>query len=799
MFYLAINILKVVFWLLDINSKIDKDKNTIELWLWGINEAGERILLVERDFTAYLYAILTEGANGQKILDTICRIYGTAISKTEVVSRRFFGKPYTSMKISYKNAIFPREIAEKLRSIEGIKDCLEEDIRAAMRYLIDNDVVPCSWIEVNAVEEKKAKGIRVAKVYTIKSPLKQLERSEVPALRILSFNLICYSHNGAPKADLDPILMISTSTNIGEEHQFILGEDKNDKIIIEEFINYIKSFDPDVIASYGANNIDWAYLRTRSHKSGIKMIFDRMGIEPHSSLYGHVSATGLINLDLADFIDVFPEIKVHNLRNLAEHLDVLKESRSFMEEVDFANYWDDYGKRYELVKFGSDNACKVNGLTVLLLDFAMQLSILTSLPLDYVMTAAPGFRIEWYLIKRAMKIGELIPKRVNHPYVPYTGGLVFSPKPGLHENIGVLDFKSMYPNIMLKYNLSPDTYIAPNQTIPPGGVYIAPEVGHCFRKSPPGFYKEALTNLIKVRNVIRQKINTLNPQTIEYHVLEARQKAVKIITNAAYGYSGWVGARWYLKPIAEAASAWGRDIITLAAQIAKKAGLDVVYGDTDSLFIQFDESKVEKLRHEIESKFKMEVEVDEIYRRIFFTEAKKRYAGLRQNDTLDIVGLEVIRGDWAMVAKQVQENVLKIILKEKSPKKAEEYVNKVITDLHNRKIPLSDLIIWKTLTKPPEKYAINTPHVEAAKILRERGWRLTSGDKVGYIIVAGKGNLFNRVKPYVFAKPEDVDVEYYVTNQVLPAATRILGYFNITKKDLLKKETKEIRSLMDYL
>ena len=135
---------------------------------------------------------------------------------------------------------------------------------------------------------------------------------------------------------------------------------------------------------------------------------------------------------------------------------------------------------------------------------------------------------------------------------------MLKPKPGLHDDIAVLDFKSMYPNIMIRYNLSPDTYVAPQAPEPQGGVYQAPEVNHRFRKAPPGFYKEALIFLIQVRSQITGSDEGINPGTVEFSVLDARQKAVKIITNAAYGYAGWTGARWYIKPVAEAASAWGR-------------------------------------------------------------------------------------------------------------------------------------------------------------------------------------------------------------------------------------------------
>ena len=86
-------------------------------------------------------------------------------------------------------------------------------------------------------------------------------------------------------------------------------------------------------------------------------------------------------------------------------------------------------------------------------------------------------------------------------------------------------------------------------------------------------------------------------------------------------------------------------------------------------------------------------------------------------------------------------------------------------------------------------------------MLKEKGWRLTGGDKVGFVILTGKGRLYSRVKPYVFAKYYEVDIDYYVTNQVVPAAARILGFFGVTEKELIneKKENEESRSLTDYL
>jgi DNA polymerase I len=789
---------KVAFWLLDINSEARND--VAEVWLWGITENGERVLVVDRNFSAYFYVVVEEGFDPSKVAEEIRKAHNASIVKLEVASRRFFGKPVQTVKVYCRAPDAAIKLARTLRTFEGVKECLEDDIRLSMQYLIGNNVVPCGWHEVDAVEEENTLNVRADKVYLATSTLKLLDKTDVPFLRVLSFSMICYSRDGSPKPDRNPVVILSTAASNGDEKQFLANEDKEDKTLLQNFMSYVEEFDPDIIVAYGANTLDWLYLKERCRKLSLALCFDRAGTEPHTSVYGHVSLTGIANLDLADFADEFPDVKVKTLQNLAAHLGVMDTvQHGIIEDVDFAGYWDDQQKRDALKSFSLDNARRVKGVTTALLGFAMQLSSLVSLPLDHVMTAAVGFRVEWFLIKHAQKIGELVPKRVEQAYVPYAGGIVLKPQAGLHENIAVLDFKSMYPNIMIAYNLSPDTYVAPQEQVPHGGVFEAPEVKHRFQKEPAGFYKDVLSYLIGVRSEIRAKMKTLSADSVEYQVLDARQKAVKVITNAVYGYAGWVSARWYRKPVAEAASAWGRYMILTAIRMAENAGLKVVYGDTDSLFVTFEEKKTRELEKQIEQALGLDIERGKVYVRVFFTEAKKRYAGLLSDGSLDIVGLEVIRGDWAEVARKVQEGVLEIILKEKSAEKAVDFVHTVIAELRQRKVPFRDLIIWKTLTKPVEEYKIKAAHVEAAKALGSKGWALTVGDKVGYVILTGEGRLYDRVKPYVFAVYAEVDVEYYVFKQVVPAAARVLEFFGVSVGDLLKPAKKGKESLMDFV
>jgi len=788
------------FWLLDINYEV-RDHQP-EVWLWGIDEDGRRILIVDRGFPAYFYVVPVSGENPKAVAEKIRQMSSSLpfITGVEVVDRKLFGKPLKVIKIYCQDPDLVSEYAKKISRLDSVEKSLEDDIRYSMRYMIDNNIVPCGWHEVEVEEYQNFEGLQVDKVLLAKSRPRYLPGVfEVPKLRILGFSIICYSPKGAPKPEKNPVVVISVMTNNGEKKQFIAESSEKDGKVISEFINYVKRFDPDIIVGYGTNRNDLPYLATRAKRNGLTLSIDRVNSEPHTSVYGHISVTGRANIDLYDYADEFPEVKVKTLESIADYLGVMKiEERTLIEDVDFAEYWENPKKRAILLKFSMENTECIMGITEVLLDFAIQLSSLVGLPLDHIGTAAVGFRVEWFLIRHAYQMGELIPKRIERPYIPYAGAIVLEPKPGIHSNIAVLDFKSMYPNIMIAYNVSPDTYIPPEEPEPPSGAYVAPEVNHRFRKKPSGFYREVLSKLIEARDQVRAKLKNLDPKSPEYRLLDARQKAIKVITNATYGYAGWIGARWYIKPVAEAVTAWGRYTITNTIKIAESLGLEVIYGDTDSIFIKYEPEKVRRLFEAIKEKMGLEIKPDKVYSRILFTEAKKRYCGLLPDGRLDTVGLEVVRGDWANVAKKIQEKILEIVLKEQSVRKAIEYVHKYIMNLRARKIPYRDLVIWKTLTKPIEEYEVRAPHVEAARILQREGWALTVGDKVGYVITVGSGRLYERVKPYMLASYDEVDVEYYVTKQIVPAALRILSLFGVKKQDLLPPKSTKPQTLLEF-
>ncbi|MCJ7634645.1 DNA polymerase II [Candidatus Bathyarchaeota archaeon] len=774
--------MKTSFWLLDINSEFVEGHP--ETRLWGLDDKGQRILIRDNHFLPYFYLILDSTSESGDVIDEIEKMSLQSLVKIEAVNRHYFGKEVNALKLTVKDPSLLDKYAAKLSRIRGVSMHLEDDIRYSYRYLIDNDVSPCRWHEIDVEETQNDLRASVQTVYRAVSAPKPISNDSYPPLRILSLFVIAHSSAGSPKPEINPVDIITCITNSRKTRQFVT-EGSDDKPTMEAFIEFFQNYDPDIIATFGGNTFELPFLLERTKRLKLRLQVDRLDTEPHRSTYGHISVTGRANVDLFSFTDEIGEIKVKTLKNIATFLGVPEAKFPSIENVDYANYWNDPKKRLDLLEFSLQRAKLILGLANELLGFAEELSSLSGLPLDQVGPAAVGFRIESHIIRRALNCGELIPQRLEHPYFPYQGGIVLNPEPGLHEDVVALDFKSMYPNLMIKYNISPDTYVAPEEPIPPEGVNTAPEAGHRFRKEPLGIYNRVLRELIQVRDKNRLEMKKLRTGTPAYKVLDARQRAVKIMTNATYGYAGWIGARWYVRQVAEAAAAWGRYTITKAIEIAEKMGLNLIYGDTDSIFMKFDVEKVDRFIKEIYAQIGLEIRPDEIYKRILFTEAKKRYAGLLQDETLDIVGFEFARGDWTLIAKNVQEGALKILLKEKSPEQAAANVREQISLLRAGKVPLPELIIWKTLTKNPTEYAVKAAHVAAAKRLTEKGWEVTTGDKIGYVILKGKGKLYDRATPYAFASEKDLDLKYYEEQQIIPPVLRVLSTFNITEKELL--------------
>ena len=182
----------------------------------------------------------------------------------------------------------------------------------------------------------------------------------------------------------------------------------------------------------------------------------------------------------------------------------------------------------------------------------------------------------------------------------------------------------------------------------------------------------------------------------------------------------------------------------------------------------------------------MELELEGYYDRGFFV-SKKRYAVIC-DDEITVKGLELVRRDWATVAKHTQHDVLEAILKDASPKKAKKIVKNVIERLNSGEVDNEELVIHTKLTKKPENYKQIAPHVIAAEKLRQTGHKVTSGSIIRYIITKGNEPISRRAVPIELIGDKEYDPEYYIENQVLPATLRILESIGYSEEQIMNNE-----------
>jgi len=191
----------------------------------------------------------------------------------------------------------------------------------------------------------------------------------------------------------------------------------------------------------------------------------------------------------------------------------------------------------------------------------------------------------------------------------------------------------------------------------------------------------------------------------------------------------------------------------------------------------------------------MELEYEGFYRRGFFV-TKKRYAVI-EDGSIIAKGLELVRRDWAPVAKETQEGILMAILKDGDVDKAIKIIAKMLKKIRSGNLERKEFIIHTQITKKLSNYKQIGPHVAAAQRLEAKGMKIDRGMIIQYIVVKGKGPISQRAIPYEDSQDYEYDPDYYIDNQVLPAVTRIMTSFGYTKETLKELGEKHQQQSLD--
>ncbi|MBI4017805.1 MAG: ribonuclease H-like domain-containing protein [Candidatus Aenigmarchaeota archaeon] len=783
--------------------------------LFGVDANGASVCVLDT-YEPYLYAAPTHVT--KELQDRISKQDG--VTRVDVVKKNLNGQEtdvirvYAATPSDIPNV---RDALKRFREI-GHEGCYEYTINFYKRYLIDRGVAPGAWYDVDGNDVKKnyewdfkvivkAKSIRPAS-------------GEKPKLRTLAFDIESYEEGGKTR-----IIMLSL---YGERYKRVytykkakyasyVDTVKDEKELLQAFVNAVRAYDPDVLVTYNGDEFDFALLGERCDELGIRLTLGRDGKEVTHVRRMRVSSArlaGRVHMDLYQLVNNI--LKFHldteTLTLDAVASEVLGDRKIEVTYEQMLEAWRS-GQTARLAEYNLKDSELTYRLALHFMPLVNVLARIVGQPPFDVSRMSYSQLVEWYLTRQAHAMGYITPNQPKFEEIEhrrgrtYAGGYVKEPIGGIHEGIAVMDFRSLYPSIIASHNISPETLDCADCE----GVRV-PGTKHHFCKKRKGFYSTVVRGLIEERLRIKGQIRKAGH---EQEDLKLEEQALKMVTNASYGALAYVGAKWYSYECAESAAAYGRYYIELTITEAEKSGFTVIYADTDSCFVKSGGKikNVEKAAAEFKDNMNkklpgisepadvrnisnrgskiMELELQGTYTRGIFIPkgsghgtAKKRYALIDSKGNLTIRGLETVRRDWCALAKNVQREVLMYILKKKDKEGAIGYMKSVVEKVQKKNIPIRDLVIHEQLTKRLEEYRQIGPHVVAARKIKERGRPYGPGMVVAYVIAEGNGSISQRAEPLEDASVERIDSDYYINNQIVPAGMRVLQVLDVTEDEL---------------
>ncbi len=399
------------------------------------------------------------------------------------------------------------------------------------------------------------------------------------------------------------------------------------------------------------------------------------------------------------------------------------------------------------------------------LEGVFEMARVTGLPLQDAARLSPGTGISSMQFITAMREGILVPYRKHQAETPKTaleliradmGGMVYQPIIGLHKDVAGIDFVSMYPGIMVHFNISPETQRAKDDLTPAAG--------------EPGLIPKTLKPLLLKRLALKSSLAKLLKYDARRQSYKARSTAEKWLLITCFGYLGYKNARFGRIEAHEAVTAYGREALLRAKEVAEDLGFEVLHMYVDGLWVQKENlanpSNFDELLEVIREHTGIPIALDGIYKWVVFLPSKlnsrvpvpNRYFGVFQNGEIKVRGIEARRSDTPPFIVTMQMDMLEILARAPSADDLPEYiplasalVEKKIRDLREGRIPLEDLLITQKLSRELKSYRSPSPAARAALQLVDAGKHISAGQSVRF--------LYTRGKPSVYAWGVDKDFD----------------------------------------
>ncbi len=363
---------------------------------------------------------------------------------------------------------------------------------------------------------------------------------------------------------------------------------------------------------------------------------------------------------------------------------------------------------------------------------------------------SPGAGITAMQMLTALRIGVLVPFVKQQAESPKTleeliradkGGMIYQPLVGLHEEVAQIDFASMYPSIMVNFNISPETG---NQ-----------------QANPAGLVPLSLRPLLEKRLALKRMVSALNPRDCRVKSLKSRSAALKWLLVVCFGYLGYKNARFGRIESHEAVTAWSRELLLQAKDISEDMGYTVLHMYVDCLFVQKSGCRLAGdfniLLDEIARQTGISISLDGVYRWVAFLPSKSdaripvpnRYFGVFIDGEIKYRGIELRRHDTPPWVAGVQLAVLRCLAQGASLAEARKLVPAACAivarahkELRAGRVPMQELVVTQRLSRAVQDYKSPPPAARAGQLLQEQGHSIAPGQTIGFVYTLGRPGVW---------------------------------------------------------
>ncbi|HZY91215.1 MAG TPA: DNA polymerase domain-containing protein [Thermoplasmata archaeon] len=747
--------------------------------LYGKTRAGEPI--VARYYGFRPYFVLTDPTDeARQRLKADSQVLELTDITTWVA-----GANHPALRVTVTNPWTVPEYRERYRRPGEENSVLACDIPFVHRFLYDKGLGLTVQFEAEEEPESVRSLYGVGRVVRVVSTDgHEIRPSEPfrPPVTVLSFDI----ENAIKERTIFTICGVVDHG--GERRTTFRLSDEDERRILEKFVETVIHEDPDVITGYNIGGYDIPLLLERAEALKLPALAigrDRSGPRDLGERLWRLSGRIIADAWWSARRELHP--KQETLQFVARTLLGDKKLDVDRRRIE-AEWAADRERVMEYCEHDADLALRILQ-RLRTIDKAADMATVAHLPLEDGLNGRTSLFIDAMLIPRADRESVGVPPthRARRD-APIEGGYVHSIRAGLYNWVVVLDFKSMYPSIIISKNLCFTTLSPTGATIAPSGArFLTAE-------ERPGLIPSILRELLADRDRFRKQATAATTaETRQYY--DGLQNAVKVLMNSFYGVLASSFYRFTNKDIGAAITAFAREAITSIIQALETEGHEVVYSDTDSVFVRSPGSSLDEARRfgeELSRRFTqtgVTFEFQSVYEALFSHGAKKRYVGrtVWPKEELVIRGYESRRTDAFDFQSESLNEVFDLVLKGDS-EAAVQRARELVRVCREGKVEPERLVIARSV-RAEEEYNESTrdnlPFLRVFKQLKAEGYDVIPGMKVAWI-VTDAGKTPQEVEPWIEGRPltKPPDHEYYA-ERVAQTLARVTEVYNWDARALL--------------